>query len=98
MRETFTRLRYRYWPDHLVGEILSKRWTETAIPVIVLFFFAFALTLFIHIFLPGPRGAPPAGGGGVVGFRAAGEVPVVTAGGSPLLVASLFSMSYFPPF
>ena len=24
------RLKYRYWPDHLLGEILSKRWTETA--------------------------------------------------------------------
>ena len=36
MRDTLTRLRYRYWPDHLLGEILSKRWTETAIPVVVL--------------------------------------------------------------
>ena len=30
--EKLTRLRYRYWPDHWVGEILAKRWTETAIP------------------------------------------------------------------
>ena len=36
MNETLTRLRYRYWPDHWVGEILSKRWTETAIPVLLL--------------------------------------------------------------
>ena len=33
MRDTLTSLRYRYWPDHLLGEILSKRWTETAVPV-----------------------------------------------------------------
>ena len=25
MREAVLRLRYRYWPDHLLGEILSKR-------------------------------------------------------------------------
>ena len=36
MQDALLRLRYRYWPDHLLGEILSKRWTETAIPVIVL--------------------------------------------------------------
>ena len=36
MRDALLRLRYRYWPDHLLGEILSKRWTETAVPVIVL--------------------------------------------------------------
>lgn len=30
MRDTLTSLRYRYWPDHLLGEILSKRWTETS--------------------------------------------------------------------
>ena len=36
MSETLTRLRYRYWPDHWLGEILAKRWMETAIPVILL--------------------------------------------------------------
>jgi ribose transport system permease protein len=34
--ETFTRLRYRYLPDHLVGELLSKRWIDNAIPFIAL--------------------------------------------------------------
>ena len=34
--DTLTRWRYRYWPDHALGEILAKRWMETAIPVIVL--------------------------------------------------------------
>jgi len=36
LQETLTRLRYRYWPDHWLGEILAKRWTETAIPVMLL--------------------------------------------------------------
>ena len=51
MRETLTRWRYRYWPDHLLGEILSKRWTETAIPVIVLLIVVFALSRMIDNFL-----------------------------------------------
>src|ERR1700693_4109979 len=44
VRETLVRLRYRYWPDQMLGEILAKRWTETAIPVIVLIIVAFALS------------------------------------------------------
>ena len=51
MRDALLRLRYRYWPDHLLGEILSKRWTETAIPVIVLLIVGFALSRSIPSFL-----------------------------------------------
>lgn len=34
--QTFTRLRYKYFPDHLIGEILSKRWMEFAVPMVVM--------------------------------------------------------------
>ncbi|MDF2367968.1 SMP-30/gluconolactonase/LRE family protein [Sneathiella sp.] len=30
------RARYKYFPDHLVGELLSKRWMESAVPTIIL--------------------------------------------------------------
>ena len=33
--DRLTELRYRWWPDHVLGEILAKRWMETAIPVVV---------------------------------------------------------------
>lgn len=33
---TLTRVRYKYFPDHLVGELLSKRWMESAVPMIIL--------------------------------------------------------------
>jgi ribose transport system permease protein len=32
LRERALRLRYNYIPDHLIGEILTKRWTDNAIP------------------------------------------------------------------
>src|SRR5260221_5007481 len=51
MQDALLRLRYRYWPDHLLGEILSKRWTETAIPVIVLLIITIALSRSIPGFL-----------------------------------------------
>ncbi|PCI05145.1 MAG: ABC transporter permease [Hyphomicrobiales bacterium] len=34
--ETIVRWRYRFVPDHLVGEILSKNWIDNAIPLIFL--------------------------------------------------------------
>ena len=51
MQDMLLRLRYRYWPDHLLGEILSKRWTETAIPVIVLLIVGIAFSRSIDGFL-----------------------------------------------
>ena len=34
--KALTRARYKYIPDHLIGEILSKRWMESAVPAIIL--------------------------------------------------------------
>lgn len=31
-----TRIRYKYVPDHLLGEILSKKWIESAVPAITM--------------------------------------------------------------
>jgi ribose transport system permease protein len=31
-----TQLGYRYFPDHLIGEVLTKRWLDNAIPFLVL--------------------------------------------------------------
>lgn len=33
---TLTKLRYRFIPDHVIGEILSKKWIDNAIPFLVL--------------------------------------------------------------
>ena len=32
LRERALRLRYNFVPDHLIGEVLTKRWTDNAIP------------------------------------------------------------------
>ncbi len=60
MQDALLRLRYRYWPDHLLGEILSKRWTETAIPVIVLLIITVLLSRAIPGFLS-PNGLADTG-------------------------------------
>ncbi|KIZ35636.1 ABC transporter permease, partial [Rhodopseudomonas palustris] len=95
MQETFVRLRSRYWPDHLLGEILSKRWTETAIPVIVLIIVAFALSQAISGFLS-PNGlADTARQAGEIGFVVLGISLVVIVGGIDLSVGSMFALCDF---
>ena len=42
------RLRYRYVPDHLVGEVLGRRWVDNVIPVGLLI----ALTLYLATAIP----------------------------------------------
>ncbi len=32
LSESFVRVRSRYFPDHMVGELLTKRWSDNAVP------------------------------------------------------------------
>src|SRR5437868_15133421 len=68
MQDALVRLRHRYWPDHLLGEVLSKRWTETAIPVIVLLIVAIALARSIDGFLSAASLGDTARQAGEIGF------------------------------
>ncbi|MBR0994220.1 SMP-30/gluconolactonase/LRE family protein [Bradyrhizobium japonicum] len=95
MRETPTRLRYRYWPDHLLGEILSKRWTETAIPVILLLIIGFALSRSLEHFLSPASLADTARQAGEIGFIGLGMALVVIVGGIDLSVGSIFALTDF---
>ena len=95
MQETFVRLRARYWPDHLLGEVLSKRWTETAIPVIVLIVVAFALSGLIDNFFTPAALSDTARQAGEVGFVVLGMALVVIVGGIDLSVGSMFALCDF---
>jgi ribose transport system permease protein len=95
MQDALLRLRYRYWPDHLLGEILSKRWTETAIPVIVLLI----ITIFLSRSIPGfftPVGLADTGRqAGEIGFVVLGMALVMIVGGIDLSVGSTFALTNF---
>ena len=95
MQESFVRFKARYWPDHLLGEILSKRWTETAIPVIVLVLVAFALSRAIDGFLSPAALSDTARQAGEVGFVVLGMALVVVVGGIDLSVGSMFALCDF---
>src|SRR5580693_2595848 len=95
MQEALLRLRYRYWPDHLLGEILSKRWTETAIPVIVLLIVTIALSRSIDGFLSAGSLADTGRQAGEIGFVVLGMAIVVIVGGIDLSVGSMFALCDF---
>jgi ribose transport system permease protein len=95
MREAIIRLRYRYWPDHWLGEILSKRWTETAIPVIVLLIVGFWLSRSIDNFLSWSNLSDTARQAGEIGFIGLGMALVVIVGGIDLSVGSMFALTDF---
>jgi ribose transport system permease protein len=95
MSESLIRLRYRLWPDHLVGEILSKRWTETAIPAIVLIIVAVALSRAIPGFLSAAGLADTARQACEIGFCVLGMSLVIIVGGIDLSIGSMFALTDF---
>ena len=95
MQDAFLRLRYRYWPDHLLGEILSKRWTETAIPVMVLLIITILLSRAIPGFLTVGGLADTGRQAGEIGFVVLGIALVVIVGGIDLSVGSMFALCDF---
>src|SRR3981081_1400653 len=91
MQDVLLRLRYRYWPDHLLGEILSKRWTKTAFPAIVLLIITILLSRSIPGFLSAGGLADTGRQAGEIGFVVLGMALVVIVGGIDLTVGSRFA-------
>jgi ribose transport system permease protein len=95
MNEKLVSVRYRFWPDHLLGEILSKRWTETAIPVIVLIVVAIVFSRAIDGFLSPASLGDSARQAGEIGFVVLGMALVIIVGGIDLSVGSMFALTDF---
>jgi ribose transport system permease protein len=94
-RESFQRWRYNLIPDHLIGEILSKRWADNAIPFL-------ALVITVAIFgaaIPGffkPLSLQESTRQlGEFAIVCIGLTVVILAGGIDLAVSSIFALSAF---
>jgi ribose transport system permease protein len=95
LREKLTQWRYRWWPDHWLGEILSKRWTETAIPVLLLAIVLFASGRLIPNFWSAEALADTLRQAGEIGFVVLGLALVMIVGGIDLSVSSMFALTNF---
>ena len=93
--ELVTRLRHRFWPDHAVGEILSKRWTETAIPVILLVLVLAVLANYVQNFLTVGALVSMSRQAGEIGLIVLGLGLVMIVGGIDLSVGSTFALTNF---
>ena len=93
--DTLTRWRYTWWPDHMLGELLSKRWMETAIPVIVLLLVAVSLSQAIPNFLSPQALSDTGRQAGEIGFVVLGMALVMIVGGIDLSVGSMFALTNF---
>lgn len=93
--DRLTRWRYRYWPDHLLGELLAKRWMETAIPVAVLLLVALGLSQLLPNFLSATNMADTGRQAGEIGFIVFGMALVMIVGGIDLSVGSMFALTNF---
>ena len=91
--DTLTRIRYRYLPDHLIGEILAKRWIDNAVPFL-------ALVILVAVFGTIAPGFLTVSGITDLGRQVAefglivlGLSIVLMSGGIDLSVASVFTLA-----
>lgn len=93
--EMLLRARYKYIPDHMLGEILSKKWVDNAAPVL---FLIITVALFGGL-IPGffePASLANSGRQlGEFGFVVLAMMIVMVAGGIDLSVGSNFALGNF---
>ena len=93
LAETATYWRYRLIPDHVVGEILGKRWIDNAIPFIALIVVIVVFGSFIPNFYSVGSLAVQARQLGEFGLVVIAMMIVMLAGGIDLSVGSNFALS-----
>ncbi len=89
---TFTRLRYRFWPDTVFGELLQKQWMETAVPFVVLLVVALFFSSRIDNFISILNLSDLLREASELGFVVLGMSLVLIVGGIDLSVGSTFAL------
>jgi ribose transport system permease protein len=90
--DTLTYWRYRLVPDHVLGEVLAKRWIDNAIPVLVLVFVLAVFGMLIPDFFGAASLMNLARQWGEFGLLVLGLMIVMVAGGIDLSVGSTFAL------
>jgi ribose transport system permease protein len=95
LRERATRLRYNLIPDHLIGEILTKRWTDNAIPFLALVITVASFGTHIDGFFKPQSLTDSTRQLGEFSIVVTGLTIVMLGGGIDLAVGSIFALSCF---
>src|ERR1700728_1858893 len=91
--EWAARLRYRYVPDHVVGEVLGRGWMDNVIPVALLIALAIFLATAIPNFTALVNLSDISRQMGALGLVVVGLTIVMLAGGIDLSVGSSFALA-----
>ena len=91
--EWAVRLRYRYVPDHLVGELLGRRWVDNIIPIVLLAVLSLYLVETIPHFLTPGNLSDTSRQIGEFGLIVIGMTVVMVGGGIDLSVGSIFALA-----
>src|SRR5436190_18438060 len=94
-KETFARLRYNYVPDHLIGEVLTKRWADNAIPFLFLVLTIAIIGSSIQGFFRPQSLSDSTRQLGEFSIVVTGLTTVMLGGGIDLSVGSIFALSVF---
>jgi len=93
--EWATRLRYRYVPDHIVGEVLGRRWMDNVIPIVLLIALLIFLVETIPNFTTLGNLSDTSRQIGEFGLIVIGMTIVMLGGGIDLSVGSAFALANF---
>jgi ribose transport system permease protein len=91
--EWAVRLRYRYVPDHIVGEVLGRKWMDNVIPVTLLVALSIYLVATIPNFVAFGNLSDISRQIGEFGLIVIGMTVVMLAGGIDLSVGSNFALA-----
>lgn len=92
---TLKKLRYRFVPDHVIGEILSKKWIDNAIPFLVLVAVILVFGLLLPNFFSGGNLSMMSRQLGEFGLICLAMMTVIIVGGIDLSVGSNFALGNF---
>jgi ribose transport system permease protein len=95
LKERALRLRYNFVPDHLIGEILTKRWTDNAIPFLALVITVAGFGSAISGFFKPQSLTDSTRQLGEFSIVVTGLTVVMLGGGIDLSVGSIFALSCF---
>ncbi|MGH6892356.1 MAG: ABC transporter permease [Dongiaceae bacterium] len=95
LRERALRLRYNLIPDHLIGEILTKRWMDNAIPFLALVITVASFGAAINGFFKPQSLSDSTRQLGEFSIVVTGLTVVMLGGGIDLSVGSIFALANF---
>jgi ribose transport system permease protein len=90
-----SRARYRYVPDHQIGELLAKPWIDTVIPATLLLFTLLTFSVIVPGFVSVGNISDTSRQWGEVGFLTLGLMLVIVSGGIDLSVGAIYGLASF---